>query len=390
MLGIFLLILFTVSLHNWFYFEYWYEGKEINQVFSVRNIKENYVWLQNALGQKISIYRSNLPENIALYSQIRIQGQLFKIAKMNEYFQSNNLFYTVKISQLQMLDSWINIREKFFNYYLNQQQGYQTLIIPLVFGHSVESKNVVIQQLSQLGIIHLIVVSGLHFGTIYLFINMIFRRFKQKWLILIIAISIYFWFVKDSVSVYKIYLFILIKEICQKFFSNRYNPYKNLLAISLLYLLFNPLSVLSIGYWISYVLTFGLLLYNVQKQKWNNTSKLQKFLGYLKIYFYSWILASCIVIVFNQKLNLLSLLLTTILTPIFQILLITFFLFFPFWFIVVPISNLTIDFLNLFRNFILLININGKWYWYSFLVFDYFFILKLSLLNKKCIIKTWY
>ncbi|MFV8475893.1 ComEC/Rec2 family competence protein [Mycoplasma sp. VS403A] len=306
----------------------------------------------------------------------------------SNYYASNNIYYIFKVTHYTKLENWWNVRHWFFKYYLQKDIGYYQLIIPLLFGFNIQVHNEIIQSLKDMGAVHLIVVSGLHFATIFGLIKLLTYKFDKTKILCTVLIIIYFFFVKKSISVFRAFAFLLIQQfLMKKHWHHRVSLHQILFWISFIYLLYSPKNVLNLGYWLSFILTFSLILYSqsqakIEEEKHKNITYL-KALYLLKIYFFSWFLSITIITVQQYAFSILSFLYILLLTPVFQLAIIFFAIFFPLTFICSPISYLLSKLIILLHSFNLRVEIPNSNYLQALYILDYFILLKQSLIYKK-------
>ena len=118
-------------------------------------------------------------------------------------------------------------------------------------------------EFNQIGLQHILAISGFHFSIIALFFGYILKKILPHsiaLITLIVALTGYFLFIGPSASVQRAWvavIFYLIGQLCG--FNTR--PL-NLLGLGLtLELLANPLFVLNLGFQLSFLSTLGILLF---------------------------------------------------------------------------------------------------------------------------------
>ncbi|SJZ44919.1 ComEC/Rec2 family competence protein [Mycoplasmopsis verecunda] len=366
----------------------WYEGKEINGKFTVIDIKPKSIYLQDIFQRRIVLWKSEINEELTLYQKIDVQGHLRALKYLNnKYYLSHNIHYAITPINLNVLNSSWNFRNIFFTFYTSNYNGeYNNMIIPLIFGFSNGTNSELFDSLKEMGTVHLIIVSGLHFTTVYGLIRAITYKFDKKYILCTILITIYFFFVKSSISVFRAYFFLLGKQIIShRKLKNKISMYQILFWISTLYLLIYPAATLSLGYWLSYILTYSIVIYNNKVDQSDYGKKLsvwQKLWKILSLFTFAWLISSGIIILNYQKVSLLSFAYILVLTPIFEFLIIFFILFFPFYFIVLPVSNTIYKLIFLLHSINLTYDIIYNKWWNLIYVIDYLIVVKYSLNYK--------
>lgn len=113
------------------------------------------------------------------------------------------------------------------------------------------------------GTAHVLAVSGLHFGILFIFIDTILRRFKMKEkhksLMLILLIWIFAFIVGFSPSVIRASSMITLCSI-SNLFDRKYDLFTSLALISLINVIINPFIIFNVGFQLSFfaVLSIGL------------------------------------------------------------------------------------------------------------------------------------
>lgn len=166
----------------------------------------------------------------------------------------------VSICKLQQ-----KLLNKFKNNHLDKREN--AVISSLVLGYTADIDNEVVQAYSVTGTMHILSVSGLHVGIVYLFLGFLLSFIKNnKYLIIL----------KTVLIITGIWLYSLIagfappvvrSAVMFTFLAagtplNKVSNPLNILAASALFtLLFNPLQVYDVGFQLSYLAVLGILLF---------------------------------------------------------------------------------------------------------------------------------
>ncbi|HEY9113429.1 MAG TPA: ComEC/Rec2 family competence protein [Bacteroidales bacterium] len=117
------------------------------------------------------------------------------------------------------------------------------------------------------GAMHILVVSGLHVGIIYLVLNFLLgflRRNQKQKIIRMVILLLIVWFyailtgLAPSVQRSAVMISMFIFADATNRFKNNYNT---LAASAVLLMLFNPLIIYSVGFQLSYAAVFGILFF---------------------------------------------------------------------------------------------------------------------------------
>ncbi len=187
----------------------------------------------------------------------------------------------------QRVHDWIN---------QNMSQSTAALMSALVLGDRGDLNPTQWELLKVSGTVHLAVVSGLHLGVMCLTGLMLGRLFvvliqflgvKSPTLIqalpIIVAISLasfYLWFGGFGVPLQRAWIMAVCLLIPQ-LFARRIHPLKRLKVALVMVLLYQPLSILEIGFWLSFSLVWLLIQFAHWRNafpRWNQLVSVQLFL----------------------------------------------------------------------------------------------------------------
>lgn len=128
-------------------------------------------------------------------------------------------------------------------------------------------------EFSKAGLQHILAVSGFHFALIALFVGFLLRRiFSEKisLILLLITLSIYFFFLGNSPSVFRAWIAITLWSLGRLF--HRKTTGLNTLGICLLIeLIFDPRVIFHLGFQLSFLCTAAILLCSPIVLKWMQT-----------------------------------------------------------------------------------------------------------------------
>ncbi|MCD4772204.1 MAG: ComEC family competence protein [Bacteroidales bacterium] len=205
-------------------------------------------------------YRSYLQKK-GIYQQAYIDGDFSKILNQNK---ANFLFRTA-----------YNLREKFFKLLKkNDVTGDEFAVASaLLLGYDDKLDTELKQDFAGAGAMHILCVSGLHVGIIYLVLsNLLFFLQKKKYgkIIRAILLLLLIWFyalltgLAPSVSRASTMIsFIIIGKAMQK----ESNVFNNLAASAFLLLIVNPYTITAVGFQLSYTAVVAILIIQPPLQK---------------------------------------------------------------------------------------------------------------------------
>ncbi len=115
-----------------------------------------------------------------------------------------------------------------------------------------------------LGLTHLIVVSGSQVGLVFTFFEWLALRFgiKRKWRFVFCALGILFLIivVGPQAPVLRSSVSVIVSTIALVFFGRRLHPIRALIYSAIILLAFNPFFIISYSFWLSFSATFGLIM----------------------------------------------------------------------------------------------------------------------------------
>lgn len=156
----------------------------------------------------------------------------------------------------------------------------------LLTGYDEEIDKPVLEAFSHSGTLHVLSVSGLHTGLLYLALNFLFDFFdrKRKYrLMRFFSITVFLWFFAlitgFSAPVLRAVIMFNLLGLGKIYFRTHYRNQINILLVSAFALLnYNPFYVMDIGFLLSYFALFGLIYFQPRLSKlWQPTSVLMKY-----------------------------------------------------------------------------------------------------------------
>lgn len=291
-----------------------YKPKVLNAyVYDVIN-DHSYIIKSNIITIRINDYNNQYKPG----DYINIELEYYDTKKsyendfdMNEYIYSNNIDYyakAIKSNYKYKLPSLKLLKYNYLNYLeKNLSDKSFNYVSKLVF--NMNTDNEISDCYSTLGISHILAISGLHIMILYKIISFIilklFHITSDK--IPLILIILYSLFVGFSPSIFRAILFLILSS-----FNNR-SKYKytrlDILSISMIFMLIlNPLEIYSIGFILSFLVSFVLIFMSDLIEEKNKIKRLYK--SYLLIYLIT--LPFCIKI--TNRISIISLLLSPILS----------------------------------------------------------------------------
>ncbi|VEU70210.1 ComEC/Rec2 family competence protein [Mycoplasmopsis glycophila] len=308
------------------------------------------------------------PSNIQLdlYENIQIRAKIIK------NFKPFNNLIKISLEQIEKIGTW-DIRYYFFKYFNNLDPDYKEFTITLLFGFNFNLENPMILKIKELGVLHLIVVSGLHYLILFKTLKLLTNKFDKKGILIFVFLIIYFWFGKKQVSACRAISFILIwnyfpKKIFKKNFL--FSKYKLLALIGIINLVWNPFLALKTGFWITYFLAFYWNSQNLKSKKW-------------KIYLETTLISLFINLIFNNEISWSTFLFAPFLTALFECILILSLVLFWAVPIIILLNRIVFQIINIlhFMNLSLLVELNS--FFYHFIYLSLYSLLTKNFWNSK-------
>jgi len=206
------------------------------------------------------------------YKNYLAQKRIFHQARLNA---DNYLFIGENSGSLRRLTQ--KIRDNLLNIFASFDIKGQEYAVSsaLVFGYSDEIDNDTRRQYSSAGAMHILCVSGMHVGVVYLVINFIIsliiplkKKTKTKAVLQILSIWFYALLTGLAPSVFRATA-MLSFVIIGTSLSRKTSIYNTLCASALLILISDPQLIKNIGFQLSYIAVLGIvILYEPIRKLW--------------------------------------------------------------------------------------------------------------------------
>jgi competence protein ComEC len=240
------------------------------------------------INEKILLYNSDSLSNrlIEPGKRVLFQSRLFKITNSDnpcefnfeKYMKIKGIRYQTFVKggiafteyeHINLKTSALNIRTKLMKMYRDQgiEGDEYSVLCALTLGDQNYISNEVKSSFSASGTTHVLSVSGLHVGIIFIIISFMLKpldKNKQLKLLKIIILLVFLWFyafisglsppVLRSCSMFS---FIVIGENLQR----RTNTYNTLAVSAFVLMLINPLMIFDVGFQLSYMAVISIVFY---------------------------------------------------------------------------------------------------------------------------------
>lgn len=200
-------------------------------------------------------------EEISFVSEVSQSG-LFELGNFNTYYFRNNIGYTtsVSINNVVAVESFLKLDEKYRLHVKDQlekgmSEDYASVCYAVLFGDKQDVPSEIKNAYSDSGIVHILVVSGLHVGFLIACLYFILNKYKlNKWISFAIAfifLLVYCYLCGFSPSVVRasvMAIVVLLARLC----GRRYDRLTSLGLAGFIIVLSSPLTALDVGFLMSF------------------------------------------------------------------------------------------------------------------------------------------
>lgn len=325
--NIVLLIFLIVYISNYKYVSKYNDEKEVTGI--VTKISKNGENVKLILDAKEKIIANcyQCEFNYEVGSTIRLKGSFneinensnFNLFDYKKYLMSLGIYKNFIFTDYEYLNSGNNIIYNTYNNLNTKIANLKTsyFLKSIILGDTSNFDENVYENYKTNGIVHLFAISGMHVGIIAMILTSILKKLRlgNFSYLVIFPILIFYMLIINSASIIRsvlMFIGITINRIFHLNISN-INILFYLFAINLI---INPYVIYNMGFCLSYVVTFFLILSNKKIVKINNY-----FLKLLFISLISFLASFPIIINNNFEFNLLSPLINVFIIPFVSIIL---------------------------------------------------------------------
>ena len=316
----------------------------------VREISGNNITILS--NEKISIHL-NHSINLHYNDYVKVEGNLIKPSNntifntfnYKEYLNNKRIYYIMNSNNIKIIRKNNNIFYKIKNIIFDKingksNKGYLKVFI-LGDKSDLDNKDIY----SNLGIIHLFCISGMHISIITIFLSRLLNKFKYKNIVIYLFFLLFIFLTNYQISI--------IRSCLSKIFSNINSKYKlnisskdRLILIIIFLLIINPFYIKNTGFKFSVLISYSIINYSYLLEDKNYIKKS------LIISFISFITSIPLLINNYYSVNFLSMFLNIIYVPIVT------FIIFPLSVInlIIPIDNIYNFIINIFENISIYLN----------------------------------
>ena len=252
-----LALFFIVALNNIIYF-YNYTPGEIEEV-RITEVK-NYYGKGEINGRIVSL--SNVNEKIEVGNKLLVKGKFTENKNIGTGVIGDYKIEDYKILKSDFIDKLYKRRKYVFES-IESKLGERkaALITSVSFGYKSELNEDHKELMKNLGISHVISISGLHLVLVY----SVLRRLLGVKLSLVLAL-VYVLFSGASAPAVRAYIMIVILNV-GKIVKRNYNPIAALSLAGIILILEKPYYIYNLGFVLSFLATLGIILFNKDLNK---------------------------------------------------------------------------------------------------------------------------
>ena len=197
-----------------------------------------------------------------IYHQAFLENTKWTQTSSNKGFFLLKYIYDLRISIVNLLEENISGKDE------------SAIATALLVGYKAELSDEVKESFASTGAMHVLAVSGLHVGIIFIVFSFMFKGLRKrpngKWLYLIINLSLLWTYAVItglSPSVLRacsMFSFVIIG----KHLRRAPNIYSSLITSAIFLLILNPYLVTQVGFQLSYAAVFGIVFFQPRFYKW--------------------------------------------------------------------------------------------------------------------------
>ena len=357
--------------------------------------KTTFIIKEKNKTEKILVNYYETIDKINLGDKVKIKGTL-KLPSKNtvpnlfnyrKYLNNNNIYYILTASEITKIKNNTKILTHYKNKlqkYINRKKAHTYLNI-FILSNKNDLDKEVLNSYQTNGLSHLFSISGMHItlllGTILKLLDKVSYNRYYKYILLIIILIIYMYLTDFTPSILRSGIMFILLTL-NKLFNFKIKTKNIIMLTFIIIVLINPYYIYNLGFQLSYLISFYLIIFAHIINKHKNYFK--------KLFITSLIsfLVSFPIIISNYyQVNLLSILINLLFVPIISYIVL------PLAFItlILPTDSLLILTMDILEGISLsLTNINYLLLELPkpsiYLIIIYYAIITLLLINKKCFI----
>lgn len=261
--------------------------------------------------------------NVNLGDLVLVRGSLtqpktntnFNMFNYKEYLRRNNIYYIIVSDNIEVIEKNTNILYKIKQSIINRINNYKyskEYLHSFILGDTNYILDEINDDYRKIGISHLFAISGMHIGLIILLLSKLLNRLNKylKFILITIFLILYLFLIDFSITAVRACLFSLI--ICiNKNYKLNLSSIEVVIIVFLLISIFNPNNIFNMGFQISIIVSFFLVLFS---NKINSSTN--KILKLFKVSYISFISTLPIMIYYFSTINIISVFVNIIFVPL--------------------------------------------------------------------------
>lgn len=239
----------------------------------------------------------------------------FNMFNYKEYLRRNNIYYIIVSDNIEVIEKNTNILYKIKQSIINRINNYKyskEYLHSFILGDTNYILDEINDDYRKIGISHLFAISGMHIGLIILLLSKLLNRLNKylKFILITIFLIMYLFLIDFSITAIRACLFSLI--ICiNKNCKLNLSSIEVVIIVFLLISIFNPNNIFNMGFQISIIVSFFLVLFS---NKIN--SNRNKIIKLFKVSYISFISTLPIMIYYFSTINIISVFVNIIFVPL--------------------------------------------------------------------------
>lgn len=252
-----LILFFIVALNNITCF-YSYTPSKVEKIRIIE--VKNFYGKGKIDGRIVNL--SNIDKDIEIGNTLLVKGEFTENKNIGAGIIGDYKIENYKVLKPDLIDKLYKRRMKVFKSIENKLgKRKASLITSVSFGYKSELNEDYKELMKNLGISHVISISGLHLVLVY----SVLRKLLGKKLSLLVAF-VYVLFSGASASSVRAYIMIVILTF-GSIVKRNYNPLASLSLAGIILLVMKPYYIFNLGYLLSFLATLGIILFNKSLNK---------------------------------------------------------------------------------------------------------------------------
>ena len=315
---------------------------EINQEKLILKIKVNHININGKINKcnfNIIAYSDNQDDtNVKIGNKVLINGNLLKLSKPTNQGQWNEfLYYNIRkinykfyCNDITIINSKYNnimqntknikikLRDTYYKLLPEKQAG---IVVAMILGDKIGLDKDTKEAYQASGIAHILAISGLHIGLIFVALYKLIKKIKLNNSITVLLTSIilvfYCYLTGSSISTIRAVIMIMVVMLAQ-IFGRNYDLITSASTTALILLLVNPLYLLDIGFLFSFSSVIGISILTPIINKYIKSKN--NFTALFSVSIAAYISTLPILIYFYYEIPLYSIIINIIVIPLLSLL----------------------------------------------------------------------